>query len=167
MKKLFTLALFAALPILVFAAAPPKAAGKLIPEDLVMAVLASAQAPLPGSVSSMSYMSSMTGAVSTTSTLVVGRVIDEFPTNLIPAGFRVLGGSADASRLAAYAVSEGMSPEGALRALTIDAAHMYAIDSRVGALVPGLDADMILLDGSPLDVASSVTRVWVNGMEGR
>jgi imidazolonepropionase-like amidohydrolase len=76
-------------------------------------------------------------------------------------------GAADLPLMAAYAVSEGMSPEGALRALTIDAAHMYAIDSRVGALAPGLDADMILLDGSPLDVTSSVTRVWVNGREVR
>jgi imidazolonepropionase-like amidohydrolase len=74
-------------------------------------------------------------------------------------------GAADLPFMAAYAVSEGMSPESALRALTLDAARMYAIDSRVGAIAPGLDADILLLDGSPLDVASSVTRVWVNGRE--
>jgi hypothetical protein len=76
-------------------------------------------------------------------------------------------GAADLPLMAAYAVSEGMSPEGALRALTLDAAHMYAIDSRVGALVPGNDADLVLLDGNPLDVKSSVMRVWVNGKEVR
>jgi imidazolonepropionase-like amidohydrolase len=76
-------------------------------------------------------------------------------------------GAADLPLMAAYAVSEGMSPESALRALTLDAAHMYAIDSRVGALAPGLDADLVLLDGSPLDVSSSVMRVWVNGKEVR
>jgi imidazolonepropionase-like amidohydrolase len=76
-------------------------------------------------------------------------------------------GAADLPLMAAYAVSEGMSPESALRALTLDAAHMYAIDSRVGALAPGLDADLVLLDGSPLDVSSSVMRVWVNGREVR
>lgn len=76
-------------------------------------------------------------------------------------------GAADIPLMAAYAVSEGMGPEAALRALTLDAAHMYAIDSRVGGLAPGLDADLVLLDGSPLDVSSSVTRVWVNGKEVR
>ena len=69
--------------------------------------------------------------------------------------------------MAAYAISQGMSPEGALRALTSDAARMYAVESRVGLLAPGLDADVLLLDGSPLEVSTSVIRSWVSGREVR
>lgn len=76
-------------------------------------------------------------------------------------------GAADLPVLATYAVSQGMSPEAALRALTSDAAEMYGIADRVGRLVPGLDGDVVLLDGSPLDPSSSVLRVWVQGREVR
>ncbi len=69
--------------------------------------------------------------------------------------------------MAAYAVSQGMSAEAALRALTSDAARMFAIEHRVGLLAPGLDADVALLDGSPLDVSTRVVRVWVGGEEVR
>jgi imidazolonepropionase-like amidohydrolase len=76
-------------------------------------------------------------------------------------------GASDLQSIAAYAVSEGMSAEAALRALTLDAARMYAIDDRVGAIAPGLDADVALLDGSPLDLSTRVQRVWVAGEEVR
>lgn len=74
-------------------------------------------------------------------------------------------GAIDLPLRAAFAVANGMSPEGALRALTADAAAMLAIDGRVGRLVGGLDADVLLLDGSPLDPRTSVLRAWVNGRE--
>lgn len=74
-------------------------------------------------------------------------------------------GAMELPLMAAYAVSQGMSPEAALRALTSDAADMFAVSSRIGRLERGLDADVLLLDGSPLDVSSSVQRVWVNGEE--
>jgi hypothetical protein len=74
-------------------------------------------------------------------------------------------GAIDLPLRAAYAVANGMSPEGALRALTADAAAMLALDARVGRLERGLDADVLLLDGPPLDPATSVLRAWVNGEE--
>jgi imidazolonepropionase-like amidohydrolase len=76
-------------------------------------------------------------------------------------------GAAEIPLMAAYAVSQGLSPQAALRALTGGAADMLAIDDRVGLLAPGRDADVVLLDGSPLDASTSVTRVWVNGEEVR
>lgn len=76
-------------------------------------------------------------------------------------------GAADLPLIAAYAVSQGMSPETALGALTGDAARMLAIDHRVGLLKAGLDADIVLYDRSPLDVSATVLRVWVNGKEVR
>jgi imidazolonepropionase-like amidohydrolase len=76
-------------------------------------------------------------------------------------------GAAELPLLAAYAVSQGMSPLGALRALTLGAAKMMSIDDRVGSLRAGLDADVLLLDGDPLGVGTSVQRVWVGGREVR
>ncbi|MDP6989031.1 MAG: amidohydrolase family protein [Planctomycetota bacterium] len=74
-------------------------------------------------------------------------------------------GAAELPMVAAYAVSQGMSPSGALRALTVDAAAMMDIDDRVGRLAAGLDADVLLLDGSPLELDTSIERVWVAGRE--
>ncbi len=74
-------------------------------------------------------------------------------------------GAIDLSLRAAFAIANGMSPAGALRALTSDAAAMMAIDARVGRLASGLDADVLLLDGAPLEPGTSVLRAWVNGEE--
>jgi len=76
-------------------------------------------------------------------------------------------GAADLPLMAGYAVSQGMSPDGALRALTSDAAAMYALGAHVGRLAVGLDGDVLLLDGQPVDPSTSVRRVWVNGREVR
>ncbi len=76
-------------------------------------------------------------------------------------------GAIDLPLMAAYAVSQGLGSEAALRALTSDAAQMLAIDDHVGTLAPGMDADILVLDGSPLSPSSSVQRVWVLGREVR
>jgi imidazolonepropionase-like amidohydrolase len=74
-------------------------------------------------------------------------------------------GAAELPMVAAYAVSQGMSASGALRALTSDAARMLAIEDRVGSIAAGMDGDVLLLDGDPFDPATSVVRVWVDGEE--
>jgi imidazolonepropionase-like amidohydrolase len=74
-------------------------------------------------------------------------------------------GAIDLPLRAVFAVSNGMSPEGALRALTADAARMMSIGDRVGRLAAGLGADVLLLDGAPLDPSTSVLRAWVDGNE--
>lgn len=76
-------------------------------------------------------------------------------------------GAAELPLMAAYAVSKGMSPEGALRALTSDAARMLRIDDRVGSLTAGRDADVLLLDSDPTLAGARVVRVWVAGREVR
>jgi imidazolonepropionase-like amidohydrolase len=68
---------------------------------------------------------------------------------------------------AAYAVSLGLSPSVAMRALTSGSAQVMGIEERVGTLAPGMDGDVLLLDGPPLDASTSVERVWVAGEEVR
>lgn len=85
----------------------------------------------------------------------------------IPVAFRsnAAEGAVDLPRIATYAVVEGMSPAGAMRALTSDAAKILAIEDEVGRLKAGLSGDVLLLNGSPMLPATHVQRVWVAGRE--
>ena len=64
---------------------------------------------------------------------------------------------------AALAVKEGMDKMGALRAITIDAAKICRVDDRLGSLAPGKDADIIICDGDPLSLETSVMKTIING----
>ena len=63
------------------------------------------------------------------------------------------------------AVKEGLDRETALRSVTVNPAKMLGLDDRVGALKPGLDADVVLWSGDPLDVMSRALRVFVGGRD--
>ncbi len=64
---------------------------------------------------------------------------------------------------AALAVKEGMSEWGALRAITINAARICRVEDRLGSIKEGKDADIVIYDGNPLQIASSVKYTVVNG----
>lgn len=64
---------------------------------------------------------------------------------------------------AAYAVRGGLDSRKALRTITLDAARLLGVDSRIGSLEAGKDADVLILDGDPLHYASFVTIALVNG----
>ncbi len=66
---------------------------------------------------------------------------------------------------AALAVKEGMEPEAALRAITINPATVMGVEDRVGSLEKGKDADLVLWTGDPLDVRNRVLRTFVSGDE--
>lgn len=66
---------------------------------------------------------------------------------------------------ATLAVKEGLDPDVALRALTVNPASMLGLDHRVGALKPGLDADVVVWSNDPLDIMSRALHVFVNGRE--
>jgi len=64
---------------------------------------------------------------------------------------------------AGLAAKEGMGEWGALRAITIDAARICRVDHRLGSLKEGKDADLVLYNGNPLEIASSVSMTIING----
>lgn len=66
---------------------------------------------------------------------------------------------------ATLAVKEGMDRAEALRALTINPAEILRLDDQVGALKPGLDGDVVVWSGDPLDVMSRALRVFISGRE--
>ncbi|MFJ7750312.1 amidohydrolase [Arthrobacter sp. NPDC097144] len=66
---------------------------------------------------------------------------------------------------AALAVKEGLDPETALRAVTINPAKVLGLADRIGSLEPGKDADIVLWSGDPLDVMQRALKVWIGGRE--
>jgi len=65
---------------------------------------------------------------------------------------------------AAEVIRYGLSQQRVLRMLTINPAKAILCDDRVGSLVPGKDADILLFKGEPvLDVTAYVAKTIING----
>jgi len=66
---------------------------------------------------------------------------------------------------AALAVREGLDRDTALAAVTLNPARILGVADRLGSLVPGKDADLVLWSGDPLDVMSRPELVFMRGRE--
>ena len=64
---------------------------------------------------------------------------------------------------AAFAVRGGASERLALAAITITPAKMMGLDDRIGSIEKGKDADILILNGSPLDYRTYVEHAIVAG----
>jgi imidazolonepropionase-like amidohydrolase len=64
---------------------------------------------------------------------------------------------------AAMAVANGMNRDLALRAVTLTPAEILGVADRIGSLQIGKDADIVILDGHPLDSFSRVEMVLIDG----
>ncbi len=72
--------------------------------------------------------------------------------------------SADLTRLQLILMTDrGLSRKEAIRGVTAYPARMYGLDSRIGTLEPGKDADLVLWNGDPLSYAGSVAMMLING----
>lgn len=67
------------------------------------------------------------------------------------------------TQAAGNAVAHGLPWEEALAALTTRPAEIWGVDDRVGRLEPGMEADVVLWDGDPLEVTSFPTQVVIRG----
>jgi imidazolonepropionase-like amidohydrolase/ABC-type multidrug transport system permease subunit len=56
-------------------------------------------------------------------------------------------------------VSAGIPPTAALRAATYNAARLLGADSRIGSIQKGRDADLLLVDGNPLEDITATERI--------
>ncbi len=64
---------------------------------------------------------------------------------------------------AAFAMRGGADAQAALESITLTPAKILGMESRLGSLEEGKDADIILLSGEPLDYRSFVEKTFVNG----
>ncbi len=83
----------------------------------------------------------------------------------------VVGSGASASQRARFtafnaqlatAYAAGRDP---LRVITADAASVLRVDEQIGRLRPGMLADLVVWSGDPLDPATQVLRVFINGQQ--
>ena len=64
---------------------------------------------------------------------------------------------------AALAVKGGMQREDALYAITAGAAEILGVENRIGSIAAGMDADLQLYRGDPLDLLCDPWLVMING----
>ncbi|MBO8126996.1 MAG: amidohydrolase [Firmicutes bacterium] len=63
------------------------------------------------------------------------------------------------------AIKEGLAFEIALKAVTLTPARLLGIEDRVGSLLPGKDADIVLWRGEPFLDTEVPERVYINGQD--
>lgn len=64
---------------------------------------------------------------------------------------------------AGLAVKSGLPQQEGLRSITINAAKICGVSDRVGSLEPGKDGDVVIFDGSPLEVFTSALCTIIEG----
>ncbi len=66
---------------------------------------------------------------------------------------------------AGTAVAFGLPADAALRSITLSAAEILGAENRVGSLAPGKEATLFVANGDILEVATQVTRAFVQGRD--
>jgi len=64
---------------------------------------------------------------------------------------------------AGVAVGNGLSPQDAIKNLSLYPAQLLGIDNQVGSLEAGKDADMVFFNGDPFEYTTLVDQVMING----
>jgi len=73
------------------------------------------------------------------------------------------GGQQNLLHLATLCYRYGMTEDDALKAITIREAEAVDLEDRIGSIEKGKDADLVLLDGDPFEIATSVRKVIIDG----
>ena len=98
------------------------------------------------------------------------------PAELAKRGVKVAISSADAGGpvsshsarnlpyAAGFAVAYGLPYDEALKAITLNVAEMFGFGDKLGSLDVGKTANVVLANGDPLDVRTSVRQVYIEGV---
>ena len=82
----------------------------------------------------------------------------------VPVAIGTNGGDETQLRFSAiFAMRNGMNADLALKAITLTAAQISGVADRVGSLEVGKDADILILDGDPLEMTTHIEKVLING----
>ena len=66
-------------------------------------------------------------------------------------------------QLAGIAIGNGVEPQAALAAITLNPAKLYGVDKQLGSLAVGKQADVVLWDADPFELTSYPSAVYING----
>jgi imidazolonepropionase-like amidohydrolase len=73
--------------------------------------------------------------------------------------------SRDVPFQAGRAVAWGLAKDDAIKALTLDAARILGVDSQVGSIEAGKIANLVVINGDPLEVRSQIRHVVIAGRD--
>ncbi len=80
-----------------------------------------------------------------------------------PSGSQRLNQEAAKAMAAGRAIGLAITPEQAIKWVTLNAAWALGLDDKVGSLVAGKNADVVLWSGDPFSVYSRAEKVWIDG----
>jgi len=80
-----------------------------------------------------------------------------------PSGSQRLTQDAAKGMAAGNAIGIRVTDEDAIKWVTINAAWALGLDSQIGSLEPGKNADVVLWSGNPFSVYTRAEKVWVDG----
>lgn len=78
------------------------------------------------------------------------------------------GSTADVRNLpyhAAHSIAFGLPPEEGLKAVTLNTAEILGMAQLIGSLEPGKRADILVTDGDPLQMLTTIERMFIGGVE--
>ncbi|MAV54512.1 MAG: amidohydrolase [Phycisphaerae bacterium] len=92
-----------------------------------------------------------------------GRILDEHGVKVAYHTDDYITDSRYFFRSAALGIRAGLSRSTAFASLTLHGAEMIDLGKRVGSLLPGKDADFVILSGDPFSIDTRVHQTWVEG----
>nr|MBP8274281.1 amidohydrolase family protein [Acidobacteriota bacterium] len=66
---------------------------------------------------------------------------------------------------AGRSVAWGLSPDAAIKAMTLDAARILGVDSQVGSIEPGKLANLVIIKGEAVEIRSQIQHVVIAGRD--
>lgn len=115
-----------------------------------------AAAKIPVILGPLSSSATLTGAEGS-------EVIWNLPSKLHEAGISFAFSGGHLLEQARFAARYGLASDAALAAITRTPARLLGLEQRVGSIAPGRDADLLALDGDPLELTTSIQWILVNG----
>ena len=92
-----------------------------------------------------------------------GRVLDEHGVKVAYHTDDYITDSRYFFRSAALGIRAGLARDTALASLSLHGAEMMDLGGQIGSLVPGKDADFVILSGDPFSIDTRVQQTWVEG----
>ncbi len=72
---------------------------------------------------------------------------------------------ADLMKAIKRALDAGLSPDDALRAMTLTPAEMFGVSDRLGSIEPGKIANLVVTKGGLFDEKTTIEHVFVDGIK--